>query len=117
MGAGQRLVLQCPGGLNTVTNNQGTKHPVPTLTLTSHPKDLQMITQAQAQKHAEACGLSGIALPIPVSPDNLTTRYTLADNAYHVETQQPLANKGDTVTGFTLLCWAECFGLDYVTVV
>ena len=76
-----------------------------------------MLTQAQAQAHANLCGMNGIALPIPVSPSDLSVRYRLADDITHPEHQEHIARASDIVTGFTLLCWAECFGLDYVTIV
>ena len=76
-----------------------------------------MLTQQQAQEHANACGMTGIALPIPVPQSDLSTRFRLAESVIHPEHLETIALGGDIVTGFTLLCWAECFGLDYVTIV
>ena len=75
-----------------------------------------MLTQAQAQKHANECGCVGIALPIPVTPDQLTYRWRLSDHVIHPEHQERIASAGVIVTGFTLSAWAECFGPDYVCV-
>lgn len=74
-----------------------------------------MITQAQAQAHAKACGLSGRALPIVAVQRNL--RYTLAERVCEPERMEELAYAGDVVSGHTLLCWRDCYGIDYVTIV
>ena len=73
-----------------------------------------MITQAQAQEHADMCGAQGTAIPIPVqSADSM---YWMAQNAINPENMEVMIWKGHGVTGYVLNALAQVYGLDYVCV-
>ena len=75
-----------------------------------------MLTQAQAQKHGEDCGLKGIAECLPISNcgSALRARYRLSADVVHPESMDVIAYKGDCLSGHTLNALSACYGMDYV---